>query len=66
MTLTDSGPCRHKRRGRKAEMNPKAPAKERDSESRVRENRLHGLMRGGIQTVIGARAFQSIESRLLY
>lgn len=47
-------------------MKPKAPAKERDSESRVRENCMHGLMRGGIQSVIGARAFQSAESRLLY
>ena len=47
-------------------MKPKAPAKEKDSESRVRENRLHGLMRGGIQPVIGVRAFQSVEPRLLY
>ena len=47
-------------------MKPKAPAKERDSESRVRENRMHGLMRGGIQTVIGGCTFQSVESRLLY
>jgi hypothetical protein len=67
-------------------MKPKAPAKEKDSESRVREpeqsedrlpqaarrvsaanqNRLHGLMRGGIQPVIGVRTFQSVESRLLY
>ena len=66
MTPTDSGACRSKRHGPKADVKPKAPAKERDSESRVRENRLHGLMRGGIQTVIGARAFQSVESRLLY
>ena len=32
----------------------------------MRENRLSGLMRGGKQTVIGPRAFQSIASRLLY
>ena len=37
-----------------------------DSESRMRENRLSGLMRGGKQTVIGPRAFQSVTSRLLY
>jgi hypothetical protein len=48
------------------EMKPKAPAKEWDSESRVRENRLHGLLRGGFQTVIGLCAFQPVASRLLY
>ena len=38
----------------------------RNSESRMRENRLSGLMRGGKQTVIGPRASQSVASRLLY
>jgi hypothetical protein len=38
----------------------------RNSESRMRENRLSGLMRGGKQIVIGLRASQSIASRLLY
>ena len=38
----------------------------RNSESRMRENRPSGLMRGGKQTVIGPRAFQSVASRLLY
>jgi hypothetical protein len=42
------------------------PSGERHSESRVRENRMHGLMRGGSPTVIGLRAFQSVASRLLY
>jgi hypothetical protein len=37
-----------------------------NSESRMRENRLSGLMRGGKQTVIGPRVFQSVASRLLY
>ena len=40
--------------------------RKRNSESRMRENRLSGLMRGGKQTVIGPRAFQSAASRLLY
>jgi hypothetical protein len=35
-------------------------------ESRMRENRLSGLMRGGKQTVNGPRASQSVASRLLY
>ena len=39
---------------------------ERNSESRMRENRPSGLMRGGKQTVIGQSASQSIASRLLY
>ena len=34
------------------------PTGKRHSESRVRENRMHGLMRGGKQTVIGPQAFQ--------
>ena len=38
----------------------------RNSESRMRENRLSGFMRGGKQTVIGPRASQSVASRLLY
>ena len=38
----------------------------RNSESRMRENRPSGLMRGGKQTVIGPRASQSVASRLLY
>jgi hypothetical protein len=38
----------------------------RNSESRMRENRLSGLMRGGKQTVIGPRASQSVASCLLY
>jgi hypothetical protein len=42
------------------------PIGKRHSESRVRENRLHGLMRGGKQTVIGPRASQPVASRLLY
>jgi len=37
----------------------------RNSESRMRENRPSGLMRGGKQTVIGV-AYQSVASRLLY
>jgi len=37
-----------------------------NSESRMRENRLSGLMRGGKQTVIGPRASQSVASCLLY
>ena len=41
-------------------------AQEWDSESRMRENRLSGLMRGGKQTVIGPRASQSVASRPLY
>src|SRR5260221_588531 len=39
---------------------------ERNSESRMRENRPSGLMRGGKQTVIGLRVFQSTAPRLLY
>ena len=39
--------------------------RQRHSESRMRENRLSGLMRGGKQTVIGL-ASQSVASRLLY
>jgi hypothetical protein len=66
MTPTDSGPCRAKRHGTNLETMPKAYANEWDSESRVRENRLHGLMRGGSQTVIGNSASQSVASRLLY
>ena len=42
------------------------PTGERHSESRVRENRTHGLMRGGKPTVISLCAFQSVVSRLLY
>jgi hypothetical protein len=38
----------------------------RNSESRMRENRLSGLMRGGKPLVIGLRASQSTASRLLY
>jgi hypothetical protein len=38
----------------------------RNSESRMRENRLSGLMRGGKQTVIGPWASQSVASCLLY
>jgi hypothetical protein len=38
----------------------------RNSESRMRENRPSGLMRGGKQLVIGPRASQSTASRLLY
>ena len=38
----------------------------RNSESRMRENRPSGLMRGGKQTVIGLRASQSVASCLLY
>lgn len=52
--------------GSRAEMKPKAIAKEWDSESRVRENRMHGLMRGGNQTVIGLRASQPVDPCLLY
>ena len=37
-----------------------------NSESRMRENRPSGLMRGGKQTVIGRWASQSVASRLLY
>ena len=48
------------------EVTPKAPAEDGDPESRVRENRMHGLMRGGIQTVIGGYTLQPVESRLLY
>ena len=40
--------------------------RQRNSESRMRENRSSGLMRGGKQTVIGPRASQAIASRLLY
>ena len=40
--------------------------RQRNSESRMRENRPSGLMRGGKQTVIGPRASQSVASRLLY
>lgn len=39
---------------------------ERNSESRMRENRPSGLMRGGKHVVIGLRDFQSTASRLLY
>lgn len=45
---------------------PKAKRKKWNSESRLRENRLHDLMRGGKQTVIGLLAFQSVASRLRY
>src|SRR5580698_8617751 len=38
----------------------------RNSESRMRENRSSGLMRGGKQTGIDPRASQSVASRLLY
>ena len=38
----------------------------RNSESRMRENRPSGLMRGGEMTVIGLRASQPVSSRLLY
>src|SRR5260221_12405447 len=38
----------------------------RNSESRMREIRPSGLMRGGKQLVIGPRASQSTASRLLY
>ena len=41
-------------------------AQEWDSESRMRENRLSGLMRGGKQTVVSPRASQSVASRPLY
>jgi hypothetical protein len=37
-----------------------------NSESRMRKNRLSGLMRGGSQTVIGHNPFQSVGSCLLY
>ena len=37
-----------------------------NSESRMRENRPSGLMRGGEQTVIGPRVSQSVASRPLY
>ena len=37
-----------------------------NSESRMRENRPSGLMRGGKHTVIGPWASQSVTSRLLY
>jgi hypothetical protein len=37
-----------------------------NSESRMRENRSSGLMRGGKQAVTGPRAFQTGASRLLY
>jgi serine/threonine protein kinase len=40
--------------------------RQRNSESRMRENRSSDLMRGGMQTVIGPRASQSGASRLLY
>jgi len=40
--------------------------RQRNSESRMRENRLSGLMRGGKQTVIGLSASQSVASCLLY
>jgi len=36
------------------------------SESRMRENRTSGLMRGGSQTVIGRMLFQPVGSCLLY
>ena len=41
------------------------PIRQRNSESRMRENRPSGLMRGGKQTVIGF-ASHSVASRLLY
>lgn len=37
-----------------------------NSESRMRENRLSGLMRGGKQTVIGRTASHPVASCLLY
>ena len=40
--------------------------RQRNSESRMRENRTSGLMRGGSQTVIGCTPFQSVGFRLLY
>src|SRR4051812_639970 len=40
--------------------------RERNSESRMRENRPSGLMRGGEQTVIGLVASQSVAPCLLY
>jgi hypothetical protein len=40
--------------------------RQRNSESRMRENRPSGLMRGGKQAVTGPRASQSVASRLLY
>jgi hypothetical protein len=40
--------------------------REWNSESWMRENRPSGLIRVGEQTVIGPRAFQPVDSRLLY
>jgi hypothetical protein len=40
--------------------------RQRNSESRMRENRTSGLMRGGSQTVMGASTSQPVGSRLLY
>jgi hypothetical protein len=42
------------------------PTGERHSESRVRENRMHGLMRGGGADGHWLPAFQSVAPRLLY
>ena len=42
------------------------PIGERHSESRVRENCMHGLMRGGSADGHWPLAFQSVVSRLLY
>ena len=44
----------------------KKAIRRRNPESRMRENRPSGLMRGGKQTVIGPTACQSVVSRLLY
>ena len=64
MKPTDSGGCRPPLRGRRHDA--KGQTNEWDPESRVRENRMHGLMRGGEQTVISRTASQSVASRLLY
>ncbi len=48
-------------------MNAKGPTHEWNSESRVRENRLHGLMRGvGAERGSELYASPAIGSRLLY
>lgn len=60
----DSGKCRQRLRRRR--FDAKGQTNEWDPESRVRENRMHGLMRGGEQTVISRTASQSVASRLLY
>ena len=44
-------------------MKAKGPTKEWNSESRVRENRLHGLMRGRSRRRI-AKLYASLRSRL--